>query len=227
MAKRPTGLPTRPRKTPKPKGLFAYALAGLSKVGNKARQWLDNLTGQTISYNKGRERIAAQATSTPEIKAFELALAKSGGNVQYAKEMSGISDRKFKACRKSSASSFVKEKGRFKIPTRKGKVILQTRFHAFIGTNGLPNYDVGLAGNDLLWMRRVRAAIEKRDQQALNKLKQERPNGITDRYGVTHHPETSLRKLNAAKRRMTPEQRDFFSSREWYQTTDKSDARAA
>src|SRR5208337_2736371 len=138
MAKRPKGLPTRARKTPKPKGPFAYILAGLSKVGNKARQWLDNHTGETIPYNKGRERIAALSKNTADIKAFELASAKSHGNVQYAKEVSGISERKFKEYRKSSASSFVKEKGRFKIPTRKSKVILQTRFHAFIGTNGLP-----------------------------------------------------------------------------------------
>ena len=141
--------------------------------------------------------------------------------------MSGISERKFKEYRKSSASSFVKEKGRFKIPTRKGKVILQTHFHAFISTSGLPVYDVGLAGADLLWMRKVRAAIEKRDQQALNGLHRERPNGIVDRYGVRYYPETSLRKLNAAKRRMNPEQRAFFASREWYQTKDRSDRKAA
>ena len=228
MAKRPSGIASRPRKTPKSKGPFAYILAGLSKVGNKARQWLDNLTGETISYNKGRERIAAQAKNTADIKAFELALAKSHGNVQYAKQMSGISERKFKAYRKSEVSSFVKEKGKYKIPTtKKGTVILETRFHAFITTSGLPVYDVGLAGPDLLWVRKLRKAIEEHDQQALNALHRERPNGIVDRYGVTHHPETSLRKIIAAKRRMTPAQRDFFSSREWYQLGDNSNAKAA
>jgi len=157
MAKRPSGLPTRPRKALKSKGLFAYAMAGLSKVGDTARRWLDIATGQTISYNKGRERIAAASTSTPDIKAFELALAKSGGNVQYAKKQSGISERKFRAYRKSAPSDinpFVKEKGRYKIATTKGRggeprPIVKTRFHTFIGESGLPNYEVGFAGKNL------------------------------------------------------------------------------
>jgi hypothetical protein len=155
------------------------------------------------------------------IKAFENALAKNNGDVQFARDASGISKRQFDIYRKSApieANPFKKEHGRYVFGG------IKTRFHAFINTNGLPQYEVAFAGYNLIAMRQLRDAIEKRDQRALDQWKQQHPNGIADRFGNIHKPETSLRKINAIKKRMSPAETSYFSSREHYGTTAMADA---
>jgi hypothetical protein len=155
------------------------------------------------------------------IKSFEIALAKNNGDVQFARDASGISKRQFETYRKnapSAANPFSKEHGRYVF----GGV--KTRFHAFIGTNGLPQYEVAFAGDNLTAMRQLREAIERRDQRALDQWKRQHPSGIADRFGRLHNPETSLRQLSAAKRRMSPAERSYFATREHYGTSAVADA---
>jgi hypothetical protein len=155
------------------------------------------------------------------IKAFENALAKNNGDVQFARDASGISKRQFDIYRKSApieANPFKKEHGRYVFGG------IKTRFHAFINTNGLPQYEVAFGGDNLTAMRQLRKAIERRDQRALDQWKRQHPSGIADRFGRLHNPETSLRKLSAAKRRMSPAERSYFATREHYGTSAVADA---
>jgi hypothetical protein len=155
------------------------------------------------------------------IKSFERALAKNNGDVQFARDASRITNRQFEAYRKhtpAATNPFQKEHGKY---LSSG---VKTRFHAFIGTNGLPQYEVAFAGDDLTAMRQLREAIERRDQKALDQWKRQHSDGIADRFGRLHNPETSLRKLNAAKRRMSPAERSYFATREHYGTPAVADA---
>jgi hypothetical protein len=155
------------------------------------------------------------------VKSFESALARNNGDVQFARDASGISKRQFHAYRRhtpAATNPFKKEQGKYVFSG------VKTRFHAFVGANGLPQYEVAFAGDNLTAMRQLREAIERRDQKALDQWKRQHPNGIADRFGRLHNPETSLRKLNAAKRRMSPAERSYFATREHYGTSAVVDA---
>lgn len=197
------------------------SLSGYSRLPGSAKRYRTP-TGETISERSYRKLAdAARLKSNPSIKAFESALAKHNGDIEFARDASGISKRQFDAYRRnttSEANPFTKEHGRYVFTG------IKTRFHAFIGDNGRPQYEVAFAGDNLTAMRELREAIERRDQRALDDWKRKYPNGIADRFGQVHHPETNLRKLNAAKRRMSPAERAYFASREHYGSKDVSEA---
>jgi len=195
-------------------------LAGYSRLPGSSKRV--RTPGGSIISDRAYNVIAN--TSNPDnstIKSFENALAKNNGDVQFARDASGISKRQFDAYRKNTAAAtnpFKKEHGRYVFEG------VKTRFHAFLGTNGLPQYEVAFAGDNLTAMRQLREAVERRAQKALDQWKRQHPNGIADRFGRLHNPETSLRKLNAAKRRMSPAERSYFATREHYGTSVVADA---
>ena len=192
-----------------------YTALGYEKLSDRSARNL--VTGERISYNKFRGLVASRNLSSPAIRSFEHALAVHGGDVRYARDLSGISNRQFEAYRKSTPRSinpFKKEHGRWVAGKPK------TAFHAFINKQGTPEYDVGFAGEQLLDMQKYRIAVDNRNQKDLDAFESKYPVGIMDRYGAVHHPETSLRKINAVLRRMAPEERELFASKVHYHTTD-------
>jgi hypothetical protein len=158
--------------------------------------------------------------SAPSIREFERVLAKHK-DVDFARDASGLSKRQFEAYRRntpSAESPFKKVGGRYVFEKPK------THFHAFMSETGFPQYNVAFSGDNLRAMQDLRRAIDRRDQAALNDWKRRHPNGITDRYGRVHNPETSLRRRSAALKRMSPAERAHFASKEHYATEDKADA---
>ena len=88
-----------------PKGRTpTYRVAGLEPLGGKSRRWRDVRTGETLSYNQGRVRVASFSTShRTKTARFERALAQTK-DVDAARKQSGLSKRGLDAYRRSFAS---------------------------------------------------------------------------------------------------------------------------
>jgi hypothetical protein len=55
-----------------------YRIAGLQPLGDKSRRWRDVRTGETLSYNQGRARVASFSTThRTKTARFERALAQT------------------------------------------------------------------------------------------------------------------------------------------------------
>jgi hypothetical protein len=55
-----------------------YRIAGLQPLGDKSRRWRDVRTGETLSYNQGRARVASFSTThRTKTAGFERALAQT------------------------------------------------------------------------------------------------------------------------------------------------------
>jgi hypothetical protein len=191
-------------------------LPGFSRLPGSAKR-VRTPSGSIIS---DRAYHGISAASSHSGRDFERVLAQHK-DVQFARDASGISGRQFEAYRRATPSAdnpFKKVGGRYVFEKPK------THFHAFMSETGFPQYNVAFSGDNLREMQELRKAIDRRDQAALNAWKRRHPNGITDRYGRVHNPETSLRKRSAALKRMSPAERANFASKEHYATEDKADA---
>jgi hypothetical protein len=96
-----------------------YRVAGLEPLGGKSRRWRDVHTGETISYNAGRARVASfSASHRTKTLRFERALAQTKDVA--ARKQSGLSERGFNAYRQRSPA----KRGREPIRERQGPLAI-------------------------------------------------------------------------------------------------------
>jgi hypothetical protein len=75
-----------------------------------------------------------------------------------------------------------------------------------------------LAGRNLIAMQDYRAAVSERSQAELDRWLKAHPGGVPDDDGRIHIPETDLRRIDAANKRMTKRQRAQFQKKQFYAT---------
>jgi hypothetical protein len=187
-----------------------YRIAGLEPLGGKSRRWRDVHTGETISYNAGRARVASfSASHRSKTARFERALAQTK-DVDAARKQSGLSKRGLDAYRQSfasqgraGASPFVKDRGRWRFDA--GRV---ERTHTFIDIPGNVTH-APFAGRGLVVMQDYRQAWAPEglsgrgaSQYELDAWLKANPAGVEGADGKTYFPETDLRAIKARMSRM-------------------------
>jgi hypothetical protein len=197
-----------------------YRLAGLEPLGG-SRRWRDVRTGETLSYNAGRQRIHAfSAGLRGSIAQFERALARTR-DVEQARREAGLSKRGLDAYRKSftasgreGASPWTKQKGRWRFDDARF-----SRVHTFVDIRGQVRH-VAFGGRDLIAMQDYRAAWSPEDglgsrggsQAELDAWLKAHPGGAIGDDGQTYFPETDLKTIRAHINRMPPRERKSFAA---------------
>ncbi|MFZ0601190.1 MAG: hypothetical protein WAN05_07480 [Roseiarcus sp.] len=186
--------------------------AGLRPLrGVKGRPWEVIATGERISYNKGRARIAALSDrQRDKISKFERALGRSK-NVERAQRESGLSQRGLVAYRKSfadterqGASPWAKEKGRWRFEPERLSFT-----HTFLDVrDGGRWLHAPFVGRELIAMQNWRAAaFEGGGQAALDAWQKANPAGVQGADGQTYWPETDHQTIRASLKRMSRQKR--------------------
>jgi hypothetical protein len=210
-----------------------YRVAGLEPLGGKSRRWRDVHTGETISYNAGRARVASfSASHRTKTGRFERALAQTK-DVDAARKQSGLSKRGLDAYRKSfasqermGASPFVKDRGRWRFEV--GRV---ERTHTFVDIQGNLTH-APFVGRGLVAMQDYREAWSPESasgrggsQYDLDAWLKAHPAGVEGADGKTYFPETDSHAIKARMARMTKRERNRFAGQVRYRTGER--ARAA
>ena len=219
-----------------------YAEAGLRPLYQaKGRPWVVVATGEHISYNKGRERIAALSDrQRSKVSQFERALGRTK-NVEEARRESGLSKRGLNVYRQSfvttereSASPWRKAKGRWRFePDRLSYT------HTFLDVrDGGRWLHAPFVGGELIAMQDWRAAafgdaetpmaapegFRSRgggSQSALDDWQKANPAGVLGADGQTYWPETDYATIQARLRRMSPRERKRVMEKVYYKTKGK------
>jgi hypothetical protein len=210
-----------------------YRVAGLEPLDGKSRRWRDVHTGETLSYNQGRARVAAFSASLGSKTArFERALAQTK-DVDAARKQSGLSKRGLDAYRRSfasqgraGASPFVKDRGRWRFDA--GRVGWT---HTFVDIQGQVTH-APFVGRGLVVMQNYREAWTPEgilgragSQYELDAWLKENPAGVEGADGRTYFPETDSRTIKARMGRMSKRERNRFAGQVRYMTGER--ARAA
>jgi hypothetical protein len=210
-----------------------YRVAGLEPLGGKSRRWRDVRTGETISYNAGRARVASfSASHRTKVVRFERALAQAK-DVDAARKNSGLSKRGLDAYRQSfvsqerqSASPFVKDRGRWRFDAERAE-----RTHTFVDIQGNVTH-APFVGRGLVVMQDYREAWapdgmlgRAGSQYELDAWLKANPAGIEGADGKTYFPETDMRAIKARIARMSKRERNRFAGQVRYRTGES--ARAA
>jgi hypothetical protein len=210
-----------------------YRVAGLEPLGGKSRRWRDVRTGETLSYNQGRARVASFSTGhRTKTARFERALAQTK-DVDAARKQSGLSKRGLDAYRRSfasqeraGASPFVKDRGRWRFDA--GRV---ERTHTFVDIQGTVTH-APFVGRGLVVMQDYREAWTPESvlgrggsQYELDAWLKANPAGVEGADGKTYFPETDLRAIKARMARMSKRERNRFAGQVRYRTAES--ARAA
>jgi hypothetical protein len=205
-----------------------YAEAGLRSVrGAKGRPWEVVSTGERISYNKGRARIAALSDrQRSKVSLFERALGRTK-NVDEARRESGLSQRGLAAYRQSFATSdrggaspWAKEKGRWRFePDRLSYT------HTFLNVrDGGRWLHVAFVGRELIAMQNWRTAafgtafMEGGSQAQLDDWEKANPAGVVGADGQTYWPETDYASIQASLKRMSRRDRKRIEESVRYKT---------
>jgi hypothetical protein len=202
-----------------------YSQAGLRPLGGKSRAWEVVSTGERISYNKGRARVAALSNrQRDKVSLFERVLGQTK-NVETARRESGLSQRGLTACRKSfvlsdrkSASPWQKEKGRWRFePDRLSFT------HTFLDVrNGGRWLHAPFVGLELIAMQDWRSAAFTHESQAmLDVWEKSNPGGVQGADGRTYWPETDLAAIRASLKRMPRHERKRIEESIRYKTKGK------
>jgi hypothetical protein len=186
--------------------------AGLRLLrGEKGRPWEVIATGERISYNKGRARVAAVSErQRDKFSLFERVLGRTK-NVAKAQRESGLSQRGLVAYRKKfaeidrqGASPWQKEKGRWRFePNRLS--FTHTFFDVRDGGRWL---HAPFVGRELIAMQNWRsAAFGDGGQAALDEWRKANPAGVQGADGQTYWPETDYQSIRASLKRMSKKER--------------------
>jgi hypothetical protein len=213
-----------------PKGRApTYRVAGLEPLGGKSRRWRDVRTGETLSYNQGRARVAAFSTShRTKTARFERALAQTK-DVDVARKQSGLSKRgldaylrSFASQERAGASPFVKDRGRWRFDA--GRV---GRTHTFVDIQGNVKH-APFVGRGLVVMQDYREAWTPESvsgrggsQYELDAWLKANPAGVEGADGKTYFPETDLRAIKARIARMSKRERNRFAGQVRYRTAER------
>jgi hypothetical protein len=198
-----------------------YRLAGLEPLAGRSRRWRDVRTGETLSYNAGRQLIQSLSTShRGGVSQFERALARTK-NVDQARRYAGLSQRGLDAYRKSftasgreGASPWFKERGRWRFDEARFR-----RVHTFVDIQGQVRH-VAFGGRNLIAMQDYRAAWSPEggvgngggSQAELDAWLKAHPSGVTGDDGVAYFPETDFKSIRARVNRMSARQRKSFAA---------------
>jgi hypothetical protein len=194
-----------------------YRLAGLEPLDGRSRRWRDVRTGETLSYNAGRERVQAfSAGYRGRVAQFERALARIR-NVEQARRDAGLSKRGLDAYRKTfitsgreGANPWIKEKGRWRFD--EGRF---SRVHTFIDIRGQVRH-VAFGGRNLIAMQDYREGWSTYgglgSQAELDAWLKVHPSGVIGDDGETYFPETDLKSIRARINRMPPRERKSFAA---------------
>jgi hypothetical protein len=175
-------------------------------------------TGSVIS-DRAYHAISSAKTTAGRSKteAFEAILAQTN-NLDRAKRESGVSGRQLEDYRRQfaqdgriSASPFEKIGNRWQFRGAQGYE------HTFINLRGQPE-SAAFSGRSLVSMQNYRTALSERSQAELDQWLKAHPAGIPDDSGRMHIPETDLRRIDAANKRMTKRQRAQFQRKQFYAT---------
>jgi hypothetical protein len=175
-------------------------------------------SGFVIS-DRAYHAISSAKTITGRCKtdAFEAILARTN-NLERAKRESGVSGRQLEDYRRQfaqdgrgSASPFEKIGNRWQFRGTQGFT------HTFINPRGQPDSG-SFSGRNLVAMQDYRTALSERSQAELDQWLKAHPAGIPDDTGRMHIPETDLRRIDAANKRMTKRQRAQFQKKQFYAT---------
>jgi hypothetical protein len=149
--------------------------------------------------------------------AFEAILARTN-DLERAKRESGVSVRQLENYRRQfaqdgrgSASPFEKIGNRWQFRGAQGFT------HTFINLRGQVESAV-FSGRSLVSMQDYRTALSERSQVGLDQWLKAHPAGVPDDNGHMHIPETDLRRIDAANKRMTKRQRSQFQRKQFYAT---------
>jgi hypothetical protein len=164
---------------------------------------------------------ALRSIATPigrsKTDAFEAILARTN-NLDRARRESGVSGRQLENYRRQfaqdgriSASPFEKIGNRWRFRGAQGYE------HTFINLSGQPD-TATFSGRNLIAMQDYRSAISERSQAELDQWLKAHPTGVPDDNGQMHIPETDLRRIDAANKRMTKRQRARFQKKQFYAT---------
>jgi hypothetical protein len=194
-----------------------YRLAGLEPLDGKSRRWRDVRTGETLSYNAGRQRVQALSGGhRGSVAQFEGALARTR-DVEQARREAGLSKRGLDAYRKSfttsgreSASPWFKEKSRWRFDEARF-----SRVHTFVDIRGQVRH-VAFGGRNLIAMQDYREAWSPYgglgSQADLDAWLKANPGGVIGDDGETYFPETDLKAIRARINRMPPRARKNFAA---------------
>jgi hypothetical protein len=175
-------------------------------------------SGSVISDRAYHALSSAKTTAgRSKTDAFEAILARTN-NLERAKRESGVSGRQLENYRRQfaqdgrgSASPFEKIGNRWQFRGAQGYE------HTFINLRGQPD-SATLSGRNLIAMQDYRTALSERSQAELDQWLKAHPAGVPDDSGRMHIPETDLRRIDAAKKRMTKRQRSQFQRKQFYAT---------
>jgi hypothetical protein len=174
-------------------------------------------SGSVIS-DRAYHAISSSKTTTGRSKtdAFETILARTN-NLERAKRESGVSARQLENYRRQfaqdgrgSASPFEKIGNRWQFRGAQGFT------HTFIGLRG--QLSATFSGRNPIAMQDYRAAVSERSQAELDRWLKAHRGGVPDDNGRIHIPETDLRRIDAANKRMTKRQRAQFQKKQFYAT---------
>jgi hypothetical protein len=171
-------------------------------LGGKSRRWRDTRTGETLSYNAGRQRVQAfSSRHRGSVAQFERALARTR-DVEQARRQARLSKRGLVAYRKSfvasgreGASPWIKEKGRWRFDESRF-----SRVHTFVDIRAQVRH-VAFGGRNLIAMQDYRAAWSPEgglgsrggSQAELDAWLKAHPGGVIGDDGETYFPETDLK----------------------------------
>jgi len=194
-----------------------YRLAGLEPLGGRSRRWRDVRTGETLSYNAGRQRVQAfSAGHRGSVVQFERALARTR-DIEQARREAGLSRRGLDAYRKSfttlgreGASPWIKEKGRWRFDEARF-----SRVHTFVDIRGQVRH-AAFGGRNLIAMQDYREAWSPNgglgSQAELDAWLKAHPGGVIGDDGQTYFLETDLKAIRARINRMPPRERKNFAA---------------
>jgi hypothetical protein len=205
-----------------------YRVAGLEPLGGKSRRWRDVRTGETLSYNQGRARVASfSASHRTKTARFERALAQTK-DVDAARKQSGLSKRgldaylrSFASQERAAASPFVKDRGRWRFDAAR-----VGRTHTFVDIQGNVTH-APFVGRGLVVMQDYREAWTPESvlgrggsQYELDAWLKANPAGVEGADGKTYFPETDLRAIKARMARMSKRERNRFAGHVRYRTAE-------
>jgi hypothetical protein len=192
-------------------------LPGYTRVPGSSKR-VRTPSGSVIS-DRAYHAISGAKTTAGRSKtdAFEAILARTN-NLERAKRESGVSGRQLENYRRQfaqdgrgSASPFERIGNRWQFRGPQGFT------HTFINLRGQVD-SATFSGRNLIAMQDYRTAISERSQVELDRWLKGHPAGVPDDNGKKHIPETDLRQIDAANRRMTKRQRAQFQKKQFYAT---------
>jgi hypothetical protein len=192
-------------------------LPGYTRLTGSSKRVLTP-SGSVIS-DRAYHAISGAKTTAGQSKtdAFEAILARTN-NLERAKHESGVSGRQLENYRRQfaqdgrgSASPFEKIGNRWQFRGAQGYE------HTFVNPQGKAE-SATFSGRNLIAIQNYRTAVSERSQAELDQWLKAHPAGIPDDSGRMHIPETDLRRIDAANKRMTKRQRAQFQKKQFYAT---------